>query len=287
MITLRNVTKITLVPQFGWIQDPADTANKDLSLATSPIANAQSDVSFVDLTQYFKEVSDQLQFPSCTANAGADAWEAMCVIDKVNKGMSLQVALDSTPNFSRMFLWWCGRNEMDPNKTLDATSGCYNRLIMDVVARHGVPSEDLWPYDNAAVGPNGEARPIVRPSLKAFRSAYVNTCDAFYTIKETGGTRHTLIKKALSSRHVVVFGTSLSSAFTSYSGGVIKCPTLYDKIIGRHAMVIVGWSEEKNAYKVRNSWTKYWGEDGYCWMDVEYVCSPYSSSFWVITKGAL
>ncbi|WP_447984695.1 C1 family peptidase [Nitrospira sp. Nam74] len=33
-----------------------------------------------------------------------------------------------------------------------------------------------------------------------------------------------------------------------------------------HAVVIVGWDDEKGAWRVRNSWGTGWGESGYAWV---------------------
>ena len=287
MIVLRNVPQIRIAPQFGWIPDPVDVAGKDVPLSSTPMASGALGTvqDEMDLSCFFRPISDQMQFPSCTANACADAWEAMCVIDKVDGGMALQTAIDSTPDLSRMFLWWCGRNEMAPNQALNAASGCYNRLIMDVIARHGVPAETLWPYDNAQIGPGGEPRSIVRPSIKSFRAAIVNASGAFYNISEEGEDRHNLLLQALGARHLPVLGTALEQSFMGYKDGIVRTPT--GAFVGRHAMVIVGWSAAKQAYKLRNSWSPYWGQAGYCWVSKGYVLSSITGGLWVATKGVL
>jgi hypothetical protein len=289
MIVLTNVPRISLFPQFGWIPDPADSAGKDLLLGSTPMAAGSMGTvqDEMDLSPFFRPVSNQMQLPSCTANSTADVWEALSVMRKVDGGMPLQAAVDSTPDLSRMFLWWCGRNEMSPNRALDAAAGCHQRLIMDVLARHGVPEESLWPYDCDAVGPNGELRPVVRPSIKAFRAAIVNASAAFYCIADTGEDRHNLLLQALGARHPPVFGTALVSSFLSYRSGVIPAPNLTNSFIGRHSMALVGWSAARNAYKVRNSWSEGWGEGGYCWMSKDYLLSGHTASIWVATQEVL
>jgi C1A family cysteine protease len=286
MITLHAVSKIRITPQFGWIPDPPDTENKDLHFAVTPMASGSLGTvkDEMDNADYFKPISDQLGYPSCAANASADAWEAQTISDKVDKGVSLVQAISTTPDFSRMFLWWNGRNEMYPNQASNAAAGCYNRLMFDVIARHGVCPEELWPYDGALLG--GLPRPVVRPSIKAYRAAFPNMCGAFYCITETENARGNLIRQALGARHNVVFGTVLGSEFPGYKEKVLYRPT--GTVIGRHAMVICGWSRLLDAYKVRNSWTMYWGQQGYCWMSRDYIENyPQTSGLWVATKGVL
>ena len=273
-------------PKFGWLLDPEDATGKDRALSATSIATS-SVQDEIDLSCYFKPVSQQMKFPSCTANACADAWEAMSIIDKVDSGLELQTAIGITPDLSRMFLWWCGRNEMDPNRSLDSQSGCHNRLIMDVLSRFGVPSEDLWPYDDAQVGSGGEPRSIVRPSLSAFRAAIVNASGAYYSVKETGEDRHNLLLQAIGAKHLPVFGTAVTQSFLTYTDGVVSVPSESGPFAGLHAMVISGWSTALQAYKVRNSWGEGWGRDGYCWLAKNYVLSSVTDSIWVATKGVL
>jgi len=287
MITFSNLPKIRIIPQFGWMPDPADTYNKDMPLSSTPMATGAMGTVTAELdnSQFFRPVSSQFNFPACTANAAADAWEAQVVVDKVDSGMSIESAIASTPDLSRMFLWWNGRNEMDPNRASDASSGCYNRVIFDVLARHGVCTEELWPYDGMLM-PDGRTRAVTRPSIKAYRAAFVNACGAFYCIKEMGAERGRLLQQALGARHNAVFGTAIGDKFMDYKEGVIQRPT--GSIRGRHALVICGYSALLNAYKVRNSWSESWGLKGYCWMSRDYIENyEQTAGLWVATKGVL
>jgi hypothetical protein len=40
---------------------------------------------------------------------------------------------------------------------------------------------------------------------------------------------------------------------------------------GGHAMVIVGWDDAKNAFKVANSWGTDWADNGYGWIDYAFL----------------
>jgi len=280
MITLTNVTQIRLIPRFGWIDDLPDIGKKDLSLAKDSklLVLGGAVQNEMDVSSFYRPISDQLSFPSCTANAAVDAGESQVIIGKIDDGMTLSQAVSTTPDLSRMFAWFNGRQLIDPPQGYNASSGCYNRLILDGMLRHGICTEVRWPYiaDNAAH----------RPSLMSYREAFAHTYAAFYSIKETGNDRLQLILQALAARHSVIFGTDVDEAFMAYKSGIAHKPST--PIVGRHAMVIVGWSQAKSAFKVRNSWSKYWGDQGYVWMHTDYIIN-YSGtkSFWVLTKGAL
>ena len=40
---------------------------------------------------------------------------------------------------------------------------------------------------------------------------------------------------------------------------------------GGHAMVLVGWDDAKNAFKVANSWGTDWADKGYGWIDYAFL----------------
>lgn len=46
-----------------------------------------------------------------------------------------------------------------------------------------------------------------------------------------------------------------------------------DNNIGGHALTIVGYDDDLGAFKIINSWGTNWGEDGYFWIDYDFV--PY------------
>lgn len=276
-ITLQTPAgKIKVRYQFGHIADPVDIRDFDYDQKHASVGIAPKSQINLDLTEYFRPISDQMQYPSCTANACADAWEAVIIIDKViNKRMSLPYAITNTPDMSRMFLWWNGRREMSPDQSSNPESGCYNRLVVDSLARFGVATEATWPYtvQNATR----------RPSLKAFRESIGYTCGNYYSITGAGSTRKDALLKALSNNHPIIFGTAIEESFLSYTGGIILLPC--NKIVGLHAMDIVGYNYDKRAFRVRNSWSIYWGEGGYCWMAEDYIMNHCSNAFWVITRG--
>jgi C1A family cysteine protease len=274
-----SIAGIRMVRNFGWVEDPLDV--RDAPFSWSPLSTAPTtDTQLIDNAQYFKEVSNQFSLPACVANACADMMEAATVLDKVQKGMVLDVARSSTPDLSRMFVWWNARNEMDPSQVNNPNAGTYNRLAMDVLARFGVPTEARWPYD--------PLKATTRPSIMSYREAFPNRFDAFYSIDMDGDSRLRAIVQALNAKHNVLFGTALANSFMSYSGGsVMHHPGTFDSIIGRHAMVICGWNPAWQAFKIRNSWGQLWGEQGYGWIHADYVTWPGTKSLWVATKGAL
>lgn len=273
MITIKiGRAAVPTIAIWGWEEDPVSA--EDWSFDASPMAAGSVPSGAIDNAPFFKDISNQLWLPSCVANATADCWEAACVHDKVTAGVSLANARSAVPDLSRMFIWWNARNMMDPPRQNDPTKGTYNRLAVEVIARFGVPPEADWPYD-----PNLST---TRPSIKSFRNARQFTTKAFYSI-DTGDMSKRIehVIKACKSGHNVLFGTIINASFQNYESGTIARPIGSS---GRHAMVICGY-DGHSRFKVRNSWRKEWGEDGYCWMSEDYIAWKQTKSLWVPTKG--
>lgn len=72
------------------------------------------------------------------------------------------------------------------------------------------------------------------------------------------------IKRAIMLQGAVVIGTTLFEGFGTH----IKVPTKDSKKIGAHAMCCVGWN--KDGWIIQNSWGKYWGDKGFCYLPYDY-----------------
>lgn len=88
--------------------------------------------------------------------------------------------------------------------------------------------------------------------------------DSINTISLTGIDT---VKRALYERKAIIFSMHVDDAFK----GIIYPPILknYTGSGGAHALVICGYDNAKNAFKVQNSWSTAWGDKGYLWIDYD------------------
>jgi C1A family cysteine protease len=70
--------------------------------------------------------------------------------------------------------------------------------------------------------------------------------------------------------HPVVFGMEVSDQFENLAGREIYDDTNSPRT-GGHAMVLVGYSERRQAFKVMNSWGTGWGDGGFGWVSYRAV----------------
>ncbi|NBF39568.1 MAG: hypothetical protein GVY14_04065 [Spirochaetes bacterium] len=75
------------------------------------------------------------------------------------------------------------------------------------------------------------------------------------------------LKTVLADGEPVVFGAMLYRDFISYDGGVYtqRSPQEY----GRHGMTLSGYDDDRQAFRLINSWGTNWGEEGYAWMSYD------------------
>jgi len=78
-------------------------------------------------------------------------------------------------------------------------------------------------------------------------------------------TDDVLFKTMLAANHPVMVGMNIDNNFVSATAGYVwnsiadgNCP---------HAVIIVGYDDSKNAYRIMNSWGTSWGDAGYLWVD--------------------
>lgn len=212
----------------------------------------------VDLSTKIVSVYDQGRIGSCTANALCSA--VRCI--------------DPTFNPSRLFLYYNCRHydliyEKDNSVRID--DGTTLRQGINVLKRMGVCNEISVPYI--------ESRFAVKPSRKAYSEALNRQILNWKSLPQTLND----FKNCLASGYPFVFGILVyKSFFDSY---IIKIPDNNDRLLGGHAMLCVGYDDDRRLFKFINSWGKSWGENGYGYIPYDYLLNRQLAwDFWVITN---
>lgn len=249
--------------KLGWRPEPADERDLDFQKLVSALNFALADGTqpSVDLRPWCSPVENQLNANACGGNAGVGALELL-----------ENLRGDPYVELSRLFLYYNARAEVSE---AEIDEGSYMRCVMGSLAKFGICPEIEWPYDTSKV--------LIRPSWKSYRSAFAHRIKSFYKIFETGNERIERIKAALLNKHPVVFGCKVFEAFKYYKSGKVAMPESSGKLLGGHAMVIVGFDNEESTFIVRNSWGESWGESGYCKMPYAYLEAAEADDFWVPT----
>jgi len=138
----------------------------------------------------------------------------------------------------------------------ESVEGTSIRYAMKVLQKIGVPCEKGWPYNSTQKG---------KPESWANMVAVWSLIESYQLVYGLDN-----IKKAL-------INAPLASAIFCYeeinkvgNDGIIADPTENSRYTGAHAIALVGYDEEKQLFKFKNSWGTGWGENGYGYFSYNY-----------------
>jgi len=263
---------------LGWQRDLPDyrdyTAEhekvREILDQSQPLSHALSARSLgrVDLREWCSPVENQGSLGSCTAHAAIGMVE---YYQRRAKGEYLDA--------SRLFLYKVTRNLLE----WTGDTGAYLRSTMRALVLFGVPPERYWPYRAA----DFEKEPP--PFCYAFAQNY--KAIKYYRI-DPPGTKPSQV--LTSTRRYLLAGLPCMFGFSVYTNipsagdgkGEIPFPQEGDSLIGGHAVLAVGYDDQKKVGKdkgallIRNSWGVEWGEAGYGWLPYSYIEAGLAADFW-------
>lgn len=215
------------------------------------------------------EAINQGQLGSCTANAIAFAY----AFDEIKQQNDEQFFP------SRLFIYY---NERLIGGTVNEDSGASFAEGMQCLKEYGVCPETNWPYHISKY--------TDKPPQNLYQEALLSKAKKYLIVDLTPyksielKTDH--VKKVLLSGLPIVIGIEVYSSFESEevaNTGIVPMPTPSEQLLGGHAVCIVGFDDNKQAYLCKNSWGYNWGLKGYFYLPYAYVANPeLTIELWVI-----
>jgi len=206
------------------------------------------------------KVKNQGTVQSCAAFAAT-------AIMEFQKRKRVEVAHEY--DLSEALLYEISTYETNQTSSSCRQAGRHFSDIINALKSFGIPREDCHPYEKVCENPPskfGEESPLwcerwdELSSLNKIKDAVaIDTLDL------------KALKNAIYVAPVLA-GMIVFADFFSYSGGVYEHPPSEgESIEGYHAIVLVGYDDNKKALELRNSWGEGWGEGGYAWMSYDLV----------------
>lgn len=103
-----------------------------------------------------------------------------------------------------------------------------------------------------------------------------NRISSFYHVVDNGGLpKLGQIKAYICDTIPLVIGARLGDSFMKWNNDdIIKSDTYnHTGMHAYHAMVVVGYDDGRNAFRLRNSWGTSWGDEGSIWVDYGFFFS--------------
>lgn len=242
--------------KWGWRRDLPD--HRDL-MFTVPVPPAALP-TIADLRPQCPAPFDQGQTNSCTGNAAA----AAVIVDKIRQGIA-----PASP--SRLFLYYNGRAT---EHAAGVDGGATIRDVVKGAARWGYPAEGSWPFEEVLV--------TQRPAPAAYAEARPHAVKQYLSVPQNEYS----IRQALAQGCPVVFGVSVYESFERrdvVKSGDIPMPKRSERLLGGHAILLVGYDDGQRLYRFLNSWGTVFGQSGFGTLSYEYVHNPrLAGDFWVI-----
>ncbi|MBN2193014.1 MAG: hypothetical protein JW751_09380 [Polyangiaceae bacterium] len=216
----------------------------------------------IDLRRWMSPVEDAGTLGTATAAALAGAIEYLVF-------RSTQRHAD----VSRLFIYYHQR--LLRNRVRQDIGGSLRDGIR-VLSRLGVPLEIAWPYtmDLFAVQP---PEPVYRVAARHRIIDYSRVpLDA------------AAVRGCLAGGFPVAIGLAVWASFLDVgTNGQVPRPSSGERPEGRHALLLVGYSDQHRCFVARNTWGANWGDGGYCYLPYEYALDPnVAHTCWAIRTTA-
>ncbi len=242
----------------------------DVPLASTPFSGDEFP-NFVDLSSSMPPTGEQGIQASCVAWSTAYALKSYQ--EKIEERIPFlkDNEIDDDRVFSPSFIYNQLNNGRDGGITIISA--------LNFLSEHGCATLREMPYNPAdyLTLPSDS----VKQNAQNFKISYWRKVDAS-NIQE--------IKKQLNAGYPVIVGAEIDKDFKANGyNNYNSVPYIWnhyasDNRIG-HAMVVVGFSDRLQAFKVMNSWGNQWGNNGYCWISYDFFPKCIKEAY--IAKDAL
>lgn len=242
--------------KLNYIKDTMDKRDFKYSNLFKNIRKAASKLSTsADHTHQMSSVKNQGSLGSCVgfAVAAMKEWqESHEHLKEVLEGKK-NTRKRKEYDLSESWIYWNAK-KIDPWKNEEGTS---IRYALKVLNKIGVPTENGWIYDSINIG---------KPKKWAKLIATWNIIGKYWRLDTI-----TELKLALAKSPVPIGIPCFSEIFNVGSNGIVPYPANPNDIKGGHAICCVGYDNNKELIKFKNSWGTSWGENGYGYLSYKYV----------------
>jgi C1A family cysteine protease len=258
----RNV----IIDQTGYLPENEDWNNIPDVIPPFDDNDLDSLPGMVSIEHLFPPIGDQGNKGTCVAWAvGYNLKTALNAIDNHWAPEQLDSAIYQT---SPKDLWLCIPQSQ---KGTNCSGTCFEPAFAALMS-DGVATMQAVPYENLG-NCNGRKTGDSNNKLVSFSRI----------VSETEMPRIEHLKAYLDAGTPLVFGARLGDRFMNWNSSAVISSDIYNYtgMHASHAMVLTGYDDSKNAFRIRNSWGKAWGDEGSIWVDYQFFCNNFCYAVFV------
>lgn len=253
------LAEIIVAAANGWLVDDEDMDNIPEDIVVVDPDEGEF-ASKVDLSSKFPPIGNQGNYGTCVA--WATGYNLKTALDAIDKGWTSSQLASTSNQTSPADLWaaipsasrgsGCNGTNFEPALDAMISKGC--------ASLSDVPYSKISCTGNSAKGSSTKL------------SNYRKICS------ETEGKTLKNFKYYLNQGRPIVIGAKLGDNFMAWnSSAVIKSDTYLQEGMQHayHAMVLTGYDDSKQAFRVRNSWGTSWGDNGCIWVGYDFFLNNF------------
>jgi len=263
--------------KLGWLGAQENTAQQEEDINLRDLGNSTLPSS-IDLTGKFPPIGDQGSYGTCVA--WAVGYNLRTYLFAQEHAYTSSQLSDQSKQFSPKDLFWA----IDNSDKGEDCNGTNFEFALDLLISRGVARMSTVPYD--ALGDCTQ-----KPS-STWTTDAGNYKIANYRRVDVTNTTQSIedLKGYLAEGRPVVIGAALGGKFMSWGSGDVLTTDddTYNGQHAYHAMILSGYDNSKGpngAFRVVNSWSDGWGDNGYIWVDYKFFVKTFCFAAYVASNA--
>lgn len=270
----------TYVDQTGYLPDEEDWDVIPDTIAPYDDDDFDKLLSAVSLEAFFPPIGDQGQYGTCVAwAAGYNLTTALNAIEKHWTPQDLENPANQTSPADT----WMG---ISMGLRMPGCKGTTFEAIFDVLTTKGAAHMDKVPY-GGTINCSGLSNGDVTNKLTRYRHVIGSTHNNPSPYSDDDLPTLNQIKAYINDTVPLVIAAALGNKFMNWSSSdVLKDDVKVgaNTMHALHAMALVGYDDNKHAFRIRNSWGKNWGDEGSIWVDYDFFINDFCTEVFMAEK---
>ncbi|MCL2042343.1 MAG: C1 family peptidase [Bacteroidales bacterium] len=260
---------LDILSQTGWLEDQEEMDNIPEDITPFDDGGDTDFPSSFTLEEKFPPIGDQGQYGTCVA--WSVGYNLKTALNAIEKGWTSSDLAKTSNQTSPQDLWLA----IPSGKKGSNCNGTNFEPALDALISSGAASLSSVPYPTKLTCDGGTKKGDDKNKLANYRKIAAGAMK-----KSTANEGLTVdnFKGYLSAGRPVAIGAKLGDRFMSWNSSAIISSDTYNNPgmqHAYHAMALVGYDDNKNAFRVRNSWGTSWGDNGSIWVDYDFFCKNF------------